>query len=75
MEYRILGKTGEKVSLLSYGTGGPSQFGQKTGGTDKSRKRLIDIAINNGINLFDTAPGYTNSEELLGNALKLLITG
>ena len=70
MEYRILGKTGEKVSLLSYGTGGPSQFGQKTGGTDKSRKRLIDIAINNGINLFDTAPGYSNSEELLGKALK-----
>ena len=46
MEYRILGKTGEKVSLLSYGTGGPSQFGQKTGGTDKSRKRLITLPPN-----------------------------
>jgi len=70
MQYRILGKTKEKVSLLSYGTGGPSQFGQKTGIDDHTRSRLINVAIEKGINLFDTAPAYGNSEELLGKALK-----
>ncbi len=70
MQYRILGKTREKVSVLSYGTGGPSQFGQKTGVDNKGRSRLINVALDNGINLFDTAPSYANSEELLGKALK-----
>ena len=58
------------MSVLSYGTGGPSQFGQKTGVDDKGRSRLINVALDNGINLFDTAPSYANSEELLGKALK-----
>jgi len=31
MAYRTLGKTGLRVSVMGLGTGGPSQFGQKTG--------------------------------------------
>ena len=41
MIYRNLGRTGQKVSLLSYGTGGPSGFGARTGVDRSGRRRLI----------------------------------
>ena len=68
MQYRKLGNTGVDVSLLSYGTGGPSQFGQRTGVDDAGRKALINRAIELGINLFDTAVLYGESEAMLGRA-------
>ena len=70
MQYREIGETGIKVSLLSYGTGGPSQFGQKTGLDDTGRATLVSRAIDLGINLFDTAEDYGESEGMLGRALK-----
>ncbi len=70
MLYRKLGKTGEKVSLLSYGTGGPSGFGARTGVDRAGRQRLIRRMLDLGVNLFDTAEGYGNSEEWLGDALQ-----
>lgn len=70
MQYRDLGATGIRVSLISLGTGGPSQFGQNTNLNESERKRLIDIALDSGINFFDTAEGYGESEILLGIALK-----
>ena len=70
MQYRTLGKTGLKVSLMSYGTGGPSKFGQATGLDDAGRRKLIRRALDLGINLFDTAEAYGESEELLGRALE-----
>ena len=49
MQYRKLGDTGVGVSLLSYGTGGPSQFGQKTGVDDAGRAALIARALELGV--------------------------
>jgi aryl-alcohol dehydrogenase-like predicted oxidoreductase len=76
MEYRLLGGSGLKVSALSFGTGtfgGSNEFFKAWGGTqvDEAR-RLIDICIEAGVNLFDTANGYSDgrSEEILAAALE-----
>lgn len=76
MEYRLLGRSGLRVSALSFGAatfGGGNEFFKAWGntGTDEAR-RLIDLCIEAGINLFDTANGYSNglAEEILGKALQ-----
>ena len=69
MHYRTLGKSGIPVSLASYGGGGPSQFGKAAGLTSKQRRDLIARALELGINMFDTAANYGDSEEQLGQAL------
>ena len=64
MEYRILGKTGLKVSRMGFG-GIPIQR------TDAaSAKELIRWLCDHGVNYIDTARGYTVSEEYLGEALE-----
>jgi aryl-alcohol dehydrogenase-like predicted oxidoreductase len=76
MEYRSLGRSGLKVSALSFGTatfGGGTEFFKAWGSTDvKEAKRMIGICMDAGINLFDTANAYSRgaSEEILGAALK-----
>jgi aryl-alcohol dehydrogenase-like predicted oxidoreductase len=75
MEYRLLGGSGLKVSALSFGTatfGGANEFFKGFGATEvEEARRLIDICFEAGVNLFDTADGYSNgvSEEILGKAL------
>ena len=64
MEYRILGKTGLKVSRMGFG-GIPNQRIDAEG-TKKLMKALMDA----GVNYIDTARGYTVSEEFLGFALE-----
>lgn len=63
MEYKILGKTGLKISRLGFG-GIPIQKIDAEG-----TKKLIGELINEGVNFIDTARGYTVSEEYLGYAL------
>ncbi|MDA0837561.1 MAG: aldo/keto reductase [Planctomycetota bacterium] len=70
MLYRTLGRTGLKVSLASLGTGGPSQIGVRTDKNEQESIRLIHRAFELGINFFDTALAYRNTEEILGRALK-----
>jgi aryl-alcohol dehydrogenase-like predicted oxidoreductase len=76
MEYRLLGGSGLKVSALSFGTGtfgGANEFFKAWGETDVAEaSRLIDICFEAGVNLFDTANGYSDgrSEEILGKALE-----
>jgi aryl-alcohol dehydrogenase-like predicted oxidoreductase len=76
MEYRQLGNSGLKVSALSFGTAtfsGGTAFFKAWGSSDvEEAKRLIQICIDAGINLFDTANTYSRggSEEVLGEALK-----
>ena len=76
MEYRNLGKSGLKVSVLSFGTaifGGGSEFFKAWGSTDGNEaKRLIDLCLEAGLTFFDTTNVYPEgaSEELLGEALK-----
>ena len=64
MEYRILGKTGLKISRLGFG-GIPIQKIDAEG----TRNLVIEL-LNEGVNFIDTARGYTVSEEYLGYALE-----
>ncbi len=66
---RILGKTGMEVSLLSLGTGGARQLGQSIGYSMYDQKRLVKAALDIGINIFDTATHYGDSESILGECL------
>jgi aryl-alcohol dehydrogenase-like predicted oxidoreductase len=76
MEYRSLGKSGLKVSVLSFGAGtfgGSGPLFSAWGNTDATEaRRLVDICLDAGINLFDTADVYSNgaSEQILGAAIK-----
>ena len=64
MEYRVLGKTGLKVSRMGFG-GIPIQRIDQEG----TRKLLHEMA-DRGVNYIDTARGYTVSEEYLGYAME-----
>ena len=70
MQYRTLGKTGLRVSLASFGTGGPSQFGQHKGLEQQQQTALVRRCLELGVNLFDTHEGYGESERILGEALR-----
>lgn len=75
MEYRQLGKSGLKVPVLSYGTGtfgGGTEFFKAWGASDVAEAtRLVDLCLDAGVNLFDTADVYSNglSETILGKAI------
>jgi aryl-alcohol dehydrogenase-like predicted oxidoreductase len=76
MEYRRLGSSGLKVPALSFGAGtfggkGPL-FSAWGNSNDAEARRLVDICIEAGVNLFDTADVYSDgaSEEVLGAAIK-----
>jgi aryl-alcohol dehydrogenase-like predicted oxidoreductase len=76
MEYRYLGASGFKVPALSFGTGtfgGKGEFFQAWGQTDVAEARkLIDICLDAGVTMFDTADIYSSgaSEAVLGEAIK-----
>ncbi|WP_425840615.1 aldo/keto reductase [Streptomyces fractus] len=76
MEYRQLGTSGLKVPALSFGAGtfggrGPLFSAWGTAGIDEAR-RMVDLSLEHGVTLFDTADVYSDgaSEEVLGAALK-----
>ncbi len=58
-----------RVSLLGQGGGGPSQLGQKTDVDQPAINHLVAAGIEAGINFFDTAEVYGESEVILGKAL------
>ena len=72
METRILGKTGLKVSVLSFGCGAVG--GLMVKGSAADQERAVARALELGINYFDTAPMYGNgeSERNLGRVLRNL---
>lgn len=76
MEYRFLGASGFKVPALGFGAGtfgGTGPLFSAWGDTDvNAAKRLIDICLEAGVNLFDTADVYSNgaSESILGEAIR-----
>ncbi len=67
MEYRLLGRTGVKVSPLCLGT---MNFGEPT--AEDESIRIIHAALDGGINFIDTANMYNagESERIIGKALK-----
>lgn len=76
MDYRNLGASGLKVPALSFGAGtfgGQGPLFGAWGTTDaREARRLVDICLEAGLTLFDTADVYSNgaSEEVLGEAIK-----
>jgi aryl-alcohol dehydrogenase-like predicted oxidoreductase len=74
MEYRCLGRSGLFVSVLTLGTmtfGGRGKFGM-VGSTDvTAAARQVDMCLDAGVTLFDTADAYSSgeSEEILGQAI------
>lgn len=75
MEYRSLGRSGFKVPVLGFGAGtfgGKGPLFSAWGDTDVTQaKRLIDICLDAGVNLFDSADVYSDgaSETILGEAI------
>src|SRR5712672_1383992 len=69
MQYTTLGKTSLKVSVAGLGCGGFSRLGIPHGKTEDEAARLIQEAVDLGINLLDTAPVY-GTESVVGKALK-----
>jgi aryl-alcohol dehydrogenase-like predicted oxidoreductase len=75
MEFRTLGHSGLKVPVLSFGTGtfgGGNEFFRAWGASDVNEAtRLVDICLEAGVNLFDTADVYSDglSETILGKAI------
>ena len=76
MEYRQLGASGLMVPALSFGTGtfgGGNEFFKAWGASDVAEAtRLVDVCLEAGVNLFDSADGYSNglAEEILGRAVQ-----
>ena len=76
MEHRLLGRSGLKVPVLSFGTGtfgGAGSLFSTWGNSDvKEATRLVDLCLEAGLNFFDTADIYSAgaSETILGQALK-----
>ncbi|GAB3913552.1 aldo/keto reductase [Larkinella knui] len=75
MEYRLLGASGLKVPVLSFGTGtfgGGTDFFKAWGNTQvEEATRMVNLCLDAGLTLFDTADVYSRglSEEILGKAL------
>lgn len=74
MEYRHLGRSGLKVSVYSFGAmtfGGAGMFAGIGDTKGSDAKRQIDMCLDAGVNLFDTADMYSSgqSEEVLSEAL------
>ena len=76
MEYRRLGHSGLRVPALSFGTatfGGGNEFFKAWGSTGAAAaSRLIDICLDHGVTMFDSADVYSDglAEQILGQAIK-----
>lgn len=75
MEYRQLGNSGLRLPVLSFGTatfGGGNDFFKAWGSTQvKEASRMVNLCLDAGVNLFDTANVYSRgiAEEILGKAI------
>lgn len=76
MNFKRLGKSGLRVPELSFGTatfGGGNDFFKAWGSTDAGgASRLIDVCLEHGVSMFDTADVYSDglAEQILGEAIK-----
>src|SRR5207253_10697538 len=76
MEYRLLGGSGLKVPVLSFGTGtfgGSTEFFKAWGSSDVSEAtRIVDVCLEFGLNMFDSADVYSGgaAEEILGQTIR-----
>jgi aryl-alcohol dehydrogenase-like predicted oxidoreductase len=75
MEYRQLGRSGLKVSVLTMGTmtfGGGGKFAAVGATTVDGARRQIDLCLEAGVNVIDTADAYSDgvAEEIVGEVLQ-----
>ncbi len=76
MEHRLLGGSGLNVPVLTFGTGtfgGTTEFFKAWGSnTLEEAQRIVDICLDNGLNMFDSADVYSGgaAEEILGKTIK-----
>ena len=76
MEFRQLGQSGLRIPALSFGTatfGGGNDFFKAWGTTQADQaKQMVNLCLDAGVNLFDTANVYSHgmAEEILGKALE-----
>jgi aryl-alcohol dehydrogenase-like predicted oxidoreductase len=76
MDFRRMGSSGFRVPVLSFGTatfGGTTEFFKGFGSTNVAEaKRLVDICLDHGANLFDSADVYSSgaAEQILGEVIK-----
>jgi aryl-alcohol dehydrogenase-like predicted oxidoreductase len=68
MELRVLGRTGLEVSVAGLGCGGPSRLGQTQGASEAESVRVVERALDLGINYLDTAEAY-GTEDIVGKAI------
>lgn len=66
MEQRTMGRTGMKVSVLGFGG---AEIGFENA-SDADVERLLSSALDEGLNIIDTAECYSDSEEKIGRAVK-----
>ena len=69
MEYRRLGRTGLRVSVMALGCGGPSRLGLSTGRTTEQSAAVVQAALDAGVNIIDTATAY-RTEPLVAAGLR-----
>jgi aryl-alcohol dehydrogenase-like predicted oxidoreductase len=69
MEYRTLGRTGLRVSRIGLGGGGKSCLGRKNGKTESESVRLVERALELGINLIDTS-GRNMTEGIIARGIR-----
>jgi aryl-alcohol dehydrogenase-like predicted oxidoreductase len=75
MEYRALGQSGLRVSVLTMGTmtfGGSGPFADVGSTDEQEAERQVDMCLDAGVNLIDTADVYSGglAEEILGQVLR-----
>ena len=81
MEYRRLGNSGFKVPVLSFGTGtfgGSNEFFKAWGSSDVAEAtRLVDICLEAGLSMFDSADVYSDgkAEEIWARPSRAAATG
>ncbi|MDB4877225.1 MAG: aldo/keto reductase [Gemmatimonadetes bacterium] len=67
MEHRDLGKSGLSVPVVGMGTW--RTFDVNGTALEAERKKIVDVAIDSGANLFDTSPMYGEAEDVLAGAI------
>ncbi len=68
MHYTTLGRTGLRVSVMGFGSGGPSRAGRTTGKSEAEQVAIIHQALDAGVNFIDTAEAY-ETEGVVGQAI------
>lgn len=68
VDRRVLGRTGAEVSI--YGLGLGSAFWKPLAGNPEGARKVLERALDFGINYWDTANSYEGSEELIGPVLE-----